>query len=430
MKKQSGAALIVMTCLLLSVTLMVIMGSYKGVFYQVKRSNNELDSRTAHWLAEGGLECAFASVSSEGLIPESLNGCQGWLGLDGLEIETGTPHKIRSSSGFLTLSKAFFLPELQIKSAMTTTAHLYVYGSLNLAPHHGDKVSENEWACVSLRYQNEVYAQSYSSKQPKQRAVLPRYFPLGEVENQQHCADKNYTGFAWQLSSTQDDFALHENLDPFKEVFNVSRNHWFDVMSDTGLFGYVPSSLASFLPANASDLPAPQVIEDCGEKISELIKASHEFIWVYGSCELTSDDLQTINGAIDTYLAGGLVLVLHNGAFAVSGHQALKALVYHFVSDDSALDDAGLETIENDELSVNLTQTIDALSSVVAIEKERVSYFQSGSFYPIGGLILDVPERYALIDTSLDTEFNQDITASPARKHHQTLWVRGSWYDF
>ncbi|MCG9683476.1 hypothetical protein L1D31_12940 [Vibrio sp. Isolate23] len=101
MKKQSGAALIVMTCLLLSVTLMVIMGSYKGVLYQVKRSNNEVDSRTAHWLAEGGLECAFASVSSEGLIPESLNGCQDWLGLDGLEIETGTPHKIRSSSGFL-----------------------------------------------------------------------------------------------------------------------------------------------------------------------------------------------------------------------------------------------------------------------------------------------------------------------------------------
>lgn len=430
MKQQHGASLMLITSLLLAASLMVVMGSYKGVFYQIKRSHNEIESRKAHWLAEGGLDCVFVNTLSNGRIPENLSRCQSLLGLDKLEVEIGTPHTINSSSGYLTLSKAFLLPELKIKSAITAVSHLFVRGSLHLAPHHGSRVSKEEWLCTSLRYQGEFYAQNYATKHPKQMVDISSYSPFTDEGTEHHCVDKNHTGFAWQLSSTQDDFIRQDNLEPFREVFAVPRDSWYEVMSATHLFGYVPASLESSLLVNASDLPAPQFIENCAEEIIKLVESSREFIWVYGGCELTSAELTAMNGAIDTYLNSGLVLVLHNGAVVVSGHQALKALVYHFVSDASALDDSGLNKIDTDGLSTSLTQTIEALSSITEIEAEQVSYFQQGNFYPIGGLVLDAPEHYALISGSLDTEFNQDVTSSPARQLYQTLWVQGSWRDF
>ncbi|MDA0120773.1 hypothetical protein [Vibrio sp. T11.5] len=430
MRRQRGAFLILVTSLLLAASLMVIIGSYKGVFYQIKRSQNEIESRKAHWLAEGGLDCAFVNVLSNGRIPEDLSRCKRLLGLDELEIVTGRPHTIRASSGYVTLSKAFLLPELKIKSAITAINHLLVSGALYLSPHLGTRISKQEWACVSLRYQGELYAQSYATKPPRKAVDVSRYFSSDDKSLQPRCLEKNYTKFAWQLSSTQDDFIRQEGLEPFKEVFATARDNWYAVMTATNLFGYVPDYLASSLPVNASDLPLPQIVENCGQEIIKLVEKSHEFIWVYGGCDLISEEVIEINIAISTHLKSGLILVLHNGAVAVSGHQALNALVYHFISDASALKSAGLDKMENERLSINLIKIMGRFSSIAKIEERQVSYFQQGSFYPNGGLILDAPDHYALIDGSLDTEFKQSVTSSPARKLHPTLWVRGGWYDF
>lgn len=51
---QQGFATLLITSILLSAALVFTLGSYKTLFYQIKRAQNEVKSRQDHWLAEGG----------------------------------------------------------------------------------------------------------------------------------------------------------------------------------------------------------------------------------------------------------------------------------------------------------------------------------------------------------------------------------------
>ncbi len=53
-KYQQGLATLLITSILLSIALVVTLGSYKNLFYQIKRAQNEVKARQEHWLAEGG----------------------------------------------------------------------------------------------------------------------------------------------------------------------------------------------------------------------------------------------------------------------------------------------------------------------------------------------------------------------------------------
>ncbi len=59
-KYQQGLATLLITSILLSIALAVTFGSYKNLFYQIKRAQNEVKARQEHWLAEGGLECVYS----------------------------------------------------------------------------------------------------------------------------------------------------------------------------------------------------------------------------------------------------------------------------------------------------------------------------------------------------------------------------------
>ncbi|QUJ68088.1 hypothetical protein KDD30_02755 [Photobacterium sp. GJ3] len=58
-KYQYGVATLLMTGLVLTVAMMFVMSRYSTTLYQVKRAQNTVLSRQAHWLAEGGLACGF-----------------------------------------------------------------------------------------------------------------------------------------------------------------------------------------------------------------------------------------------------------------------------------------------------------------------------------------------------------------------------------
>lgn len=64
-KYQQGLATLLITSILLSVALVVTLGSYKNLFYQIKRAQNEVNSRQQHWEAEGGLECLFSYIKDD-----------------------------------------------------------------------------------------------------------------------------------------------------------------------------------------------------------------------------------------------------------------------------------------------------------------------------------------------------------------------------
>lgn len=54
-QKQIGATTLLITSILLSITLIATLGSYKNLFYQIKRAQNEVKARQVHW-AKGGIE--------------------------------------------------------------------------------------------------------------------------------------------------------------------------------------------------------------------------------------------------------------------------------------------------------------------------------------------------------------------------------------
>lgn len=61
--KQKGAITLFVTSLLLVASLVMTLASYRHTHLQIKQVQNQLISRKAHWLSEGGIECAFAVIN-------------------------------------------------------------------------------------------------------------------------------------------------------------------------------------------------------------------------------------------------------------------------------------------------------------------------------------------------------------------------------
>ncbi|GAL23741.1 hypothetical protein JCM19239_7695 [Vibrio variabilis] len=75
MMKQSGVVTLMTTGLLLVVGLIVTMGAYRAALYEIKRAQNEVESRKAYWQAEGGVECGVAQFIPTLTMPESVTTC-------------------------------------------------------------------------------------------------------------------------------------------------------------------------------------------------------------------------------------------------------------------------------------------------------------------------------------------------------------------
>lgn len=50
--------------ILLWLTLIVTLSSYKPLFYQMKLTQNNIKARQQHWRAEGGVECLYAYIQA------------------------------------------------------------------------------------------------------------------------------------------------------------------------------------------------------------------------------------------------------------------------------------------------------------------------------------------------------------------------------
>ncbi|MCG7489990.1 hypothetical protein MHN79_10860 [Vibrio sp. Of14-4] len=427
MKTQSGATSIIMTSLMMSLILVFVMTSAKGIFYQLKDSNNQIDSRRSYWRAEGGLECAYAKMLASRKLTHNFGSCIELLDLDELSAERGRPNIIYSRSGFVTLSKAFYLPRLQIKSPITTRSHLLVNGNLKVSPHVGDRINSAEWECYSIRYAGDLYALSYATSPIMLQQVSEPNTSHADVLNDPKCADSHFTRLAWQAKDTQKDFLFKPEVDPFEEVFNLGRSQWFTIMSDTSRIAHVPITLTNELPPKASLLPTPRFNDSCASQILTLIRSFHDLIWVYGGCELLEQDIASINLAIERYLDSGLLLVLHNGIVSISSQQPLNGVIYHLVTSDS-LQFTDWPKTANDKPPSRVSQTIAQLPTA-QFSKQQISYFQHGSFYPLGGLILDAPNYYAVVNGELNTKYSQSISESVAKYFHSLNWARGGWYD-
>ena len=111
-------------------------------------------------------------------------------------------------------------------------------------------------------------------------------------------------------------------------------------------------------------------------------------------------DIASINLAIEHYLDSGLLLVLHNGIVSISSQQSLNGFIYHLVTAENIQFNDWSKTV-NDKPPSRLSQTIAQLPTA-QLSKQQISYFQHGRFYPLGGLILDAPNYYAVVNGGLN----------------------------
>ncbi len=75
MSGQQGAITLLMTSMLLVMTLALSVTGYRQIYFQIKRSQNELISRQAFWIAEGGLECLYAQLQDAHSVPSPFSLC-------------------------------------------------------------------------------------------------------------------------------------------------------------------------------------------------------------------------------------------------------------------------------------------------------------------------------------------------------------------
>ncbi|KJF84718.1 hypothetical protein [Photobacterium phosphoreum] len=160
--QQSGMTTLLITSMLLIVALLFSLASYKNLFYQIKRTQNEVLARQAHWAAEGGLECGFAEISNKSDVSTSLDKCK--TVIDGqpltLSIVTDDSKSVLTSktdNDYKKITKTIVAGGAKSSGVIKSSADLYFNGDYRFFPDPGNLRNTTNWDCVLLRYRNNVF---------------------------------------------------------------------------------------------------------------------------------------------------------------------------------------------------------------------------------------------------------------------------------
>ncbi|MBA5682922.1 hypothetical protein FD722_18025 [Photobacterium damselae subsp. damselae] len=396
---QQGMSTLLITSMLLVVALIFSLASYKNLFYQIKRTQNEVLARQAYWAEEGGLECGFAAIQYAGSISgasATFNDCESLLNLSKLEVD--------SNNNIISNDKIFVEKEIRKKiklssrlaGAIQARSNLKLIGDYDIFPDVEGKHSNGDYKCVSIRYSNRFIFDKTESGNVTTELVVKDPIKNGPYSGfDGKCA----AGYHSHLKETTDsfdnntkdnlknDFVYDSQFDPFESVFNNTRSEIDTIKKE---FEEIDGSKTN-----------------CDEKIRDAFLINNK-VWVSGHCDL-------MNGT----LVGGLnktarLLVIENGIFATYGAVEFYGMVYHLYT-DSIID-----------MSSSWTG-MHSGNTLSSADKKKAVYFQSGAFIPVGGLVLDAPQGLSVFHSSMSFKFKGD--ANP-NDNSQISWVEGSWHDF
>ncbi|MEI8599553.1 hypothetical protein P4S64_23625 [Vibrio sp. M60_M31a] len=126
---QSGYVALLVTSILLLLALIVVLASSKGIFFQIKVAQNELRARQAHWLAEGGVECAWSQFRVKNAVPTVVTDCGSGLSTIPNFTSTSSGYLVTSNVGFTSINKEIMMGGNLGYGAMQSSADLYFYSS-------------------------------------------------------------------------------------------------------------------------------------------------------------------------------------------------------------------------------------------------------------------------------------------------------------
>ena len=409
--QQSGMTTLLITSMLLIVALLFSLASYKNLFYQIKRTQNEVLARQAHWAAEGGLECGFAQIQKAGNISDAkptFIDCESLLNL--VDVDVDADNYINSK--YKNISKKEIKKKITVSpasyGAIQSRSDLKLLGGIVIAPDVIDHIEGNNYKCISVRYSSRVKVVGAAVTNPPRGGLLsyPEFVSGGTCAN----GYSTLSGGGFDTSVTppsftgpvENDFEYDSKLDPFENFFNKKRS---DIASVKAEYVSISGSI------KASTDP-----DRCAKRINAAFDLSNK-VWVSGDCNLHGDSLgANIDGDL-SIINKAKILVFENGIVGASGAVTYNGAVYHLIDNPIFYETSLLPRWE----------AMDSKDYSTYLNTNSV-FFANGAFVPTGGIIFDTPKGVSTYRVSLSLTYDRSF--NPYTPKYEARWQQGSWHDF
>lgn len=419
--QQSGMTTLLITSMLLIVALLFSLASYKNLFYQIKRTQNEVLARQAHWAAEGGLECGFAAIQDAGSISgarPTFISCERLLKLADVDVDNYINSKYENISNKLVKKKIKL--SSSITGAIQSRSDLRLVGSYNISPDVEDKDSDNKYKCIAIRFSKEIKIEgSLVSINPTGKVSYDKFLP-GGVCSASYQTHTHESTESWDIDKTtitdnpsEDgvfklDLVRDALFDPFEGFFKDTVENIDVIKRD---YKVIDGSKSS------------DTDKRCDYLIAEAFKRTDK-VWVEGDCDLL--DATKLNEMSASDLSKPKVLVIANGIVATVGVNSFTGVMYHYINKNSNIY-AGTELANRWNLMPSYTYNHG--NNIIKNNIQHNSVFiNGGSFRPTGGMIFDTLNGHTTLMAGMTLAFTTEANPNPISK--KIHWQQGSWHDF
>ncbi|PST85370.1 hypothetical protein C9I86_19355 [Photobacterium sp. NCIMB 13483] len=436
--QQSGMTTLLITSMLLIVALLFSLASYKNLFYQIKRTQNEVLARQAHWIAEGGLECGFVELKQKNIRPTDPGFSKKCtvlapiselsIGYSPLIIDQPKYELISHYSNAVIkhdVSKSINYGGGGVSSTLETSGSVELSGSQHFVPNPTASKKDGLYKCKSIVAGGEV---NYVAGNGGELHFLTTDFtvsghaggPLGVPPFTCH---SEYRSNMYDVNKQPDYTVGHGKFGDIVEnqTVNVFKNIFGKELTEANLvreeFRSHPKGIV------ITGKTSGGWIIDCSQKIQKAYASGKRRIWADGSCAITGDILGGKNKPTNDE---AIQLVIFDGLFHIYSVSFIDGLIYQYISPSFNIKEGWLDFF-NSASSINVLSG-DLSKSVAEGDGYNKYVFNIFSSINIdGGIGVDAPNRTIRINGSIVPAYNAD----KAGKYINVLtWQQGSWHDF
>ncbi|HIF9109047.1 TPA: hypothetical protein ACX6SG_002788 [Photobacterium damselae] len=406
---QQGMSTLLITSMLLVVALIFSLASYKNLFYQIKRTQNEVLARQAHWAAEGGLECGFAEISNKSDVNTSLDKCK--TVIDGqpltLSIDTDDGKSVlisKTDNNYKKISKIIVAGGARSSGVIKSSADLFFNGNYEISPDYTNEPKNNK--CNIIRYKRNIY-------------LNKSYAPFSTVSNKDEkkiCDDIYSTVKAQKRSELEKDVYKDIYMDLFKETFGVDRKRWKEIKEKY-----------FFYDDKKND-------NSCINKITDGIKKDERYIWITGDCVLDDADLKELPSVGSDKKS--MFILVQNGVLNLGGEigssSLYNAMFYLFINETISVGDQWKDSAIDPDKDPKMYATSDEDEKEISADEfsSKTIAYLNGSHRPNGGFIFDAPGYVIYFRLSIDLSFDDSLIDDLLSPFGKPTWQQGSWHDF
>ncbi|MGF1691319.1 hypothetical protein [Photobacterium kagoshimensis] len=436
MNKQRGAITLLVTSMVAVASLLFSLASYKNTYYQIKRTQNEVLTSQAHWKAEGGLECGYSTMKNSsnptnadmsGFFP---SGCNSELGI------TLKATKIPSSSDFIlsanhagrankTIERTVVVNSTNNSSGVLQTgSNMYTHSSIEIKKPDPGKETGVGWECIAVKYRGEFKPFGAFTNRGLSHINNDDFNRKGK-----DCLSTHMTNSGGGDNLLQD--VVHDpNMSPFADFFGVSdvehnkvRDAKFDIVLSKSSPGTGTNKYNGF--------------KGCGAAIKSAMDQGHDSVWVEGHCDITGKEFNEIIALSNSPSIDGVMIMVHDGLFSIYPNNnaqvdnKFQGIIFHYNLD--------YKVNFNDWKDSQAYAQLSHIPSNFGENVKKASYFQRGSLWVSGGIILDAKHiengkytsQNALLETSSVINYNgKHFSKFGGGSSGEVKWLKGSWNDF